>query len=67
MTVRRNRRKQSTSFAERLRKAADDAREAARQLPPGSQRDGLLKKAGQAETAWRINEWLTMPGSRPSK
>jgi hypothetical protein len=64
MTVRRNRRKQTTSFAERLQKAAREAREAAGQLPEGSQRDVLLKKAGQAETAWRINEWLTSPGPR---
>ena len=64
MTVRRNRRKQTTSFAERLQNAAVEAREAAQRLPPGSQRDVLLKKADQAETARRINEWLSSPGAR---
>jgi hypothetical protein len=64
MTVKRNRRKQSTPFDQRLQRAASEAREAARQLPPGPQRDLLLKKAGQAETACRINEWLASPGLR---
>ena len=67
MTVKRIRRKQTTSFAERLQNAAREAREAARQLPPGSQRDVLLKKAEQAETARRINEWLTSPGARSAR
>jgi len=64
MTVKRNRRRQTTPFDERLQRAAREAREAARQLPPGPDRDSLLKKAGQAETACRINEWLTSPGLR---
>ena len=64
MTVRRIRRKQTTSFDERLQRAAHDAREAAQLLPPGPQRDLMLKKADQAETACRINEWLASPGLR---
>ena len=64
MTVKRNRHKQTTSFDERLQRAAREAREGARRLPPGPQRDLLLKKAGQAETACRINEWLASPGLR---
>jgi hypothetical protein len=64
MTLKRNRRKQTTAFDERLQKAACEAREVARQLPPGPQRDLLLRKAGQAETACHINEWLTSPGLR---
>jgi hypothetical protein len=64
MTAKRNRRKQTSSFDERLRRAAHEAREAAQCLPPGPQRDMLLKKAGQAETAQRINEWLASPAQR---
>jgi hypothetical protein len=64
MTVKRNRHKQTTSFDERLQRAASEAREAARRLPPGPQRELLLKKASQAETACRINEWLASPGLR---
>ncbi len=61
MTVKRNRRKQTVSFSERLRLAAREARQSAQNLP-----QGLLKKARQAETAMRINGWLTLPGSRGS-
>jgi hypothetical protein len=64
MMAKRNRRKQTSSFDERLKRAADQAREAAQCLPPGPQREMLLKKAGQAETAQRINEWLASPGLR---
>jgi hypothetical protein len=67
MTGKRNRRKQTTSFDERLKRAAHEAREAAQCLPPGPQREMLLKKAGQAETAQRINEWLAAPGQRSSR
>jgi len=64
MTVKRIRRKQTTSFDERLQRAANEARQSAEQLPPGPQRDMLLKKASQAETAAHINEWLASPGLR---
>ncbi len=62
MTAKRNRRKNSVPFDERLHKAASEAREAAQQLPQGAERDALLKKARQAETAVHLNEWLTSPG-----
>jgi hypothetical protein len=64
MAVKRNRRKQTSSFDERLERAAHEAREAAQCLPPGPQRDMWLKRAGQAETAQRINQWLAAPGQR---
>ncbi|MBR0695955.1 hypothetical protein [Bradyrhizobium lablabi] len=35
------------------------------QLKPGPQRDGLLRKIRQLETASHMNEWLTSPGLRP--
>ena len=34
-------------------------------LKPGPQREGLLKKIGQLETALHINEWLSSPGLQP--
>ena len=58
----RPRRKHTTSFDDRLRKAADDARQAAEKLPQGPQREMLLSKACQAEAAVRLNRWLTSPG-----
>jgi hypothetical protein len=64
MTMKRLRRKQTVPFDERLRRVADEAREAAERLPQGPQRDMLLQKASQAETAVRINGWLASPGLR---
>jgi hypothetical protein len=34
----------------------------ASQLKPGPERDDLLKKAQQLDTATHINEWLNSPG-----
>jgi hypothetical protein len=62
MKKRRNRRKHTVSFDDRLRQAAQAASDAAAQLPQGSERDVLLQKARQAETALRINGWLASPG-----
>jgi hypothetical protein len=61
MTITRNRRKQTVSFGERLQQAAKAAREAAALAPIGPERDRLLKKAMQAETAANINELLSAP------
>jgi len=47
--------------------AAERAKLEARiaQLKPGPQRDGLLRKIRQLDTASHMNEWLTSPGLRP--
>ena len=37
----------------------------ASKLPPGPQKNGLLKKIRQLETASRLNEWLSSPGLQP--
>jgi hypothetical protein len=49
--------------------AAEKARLKAQvaKLPPGPQRDGLLKKIRQLETASHISEWLNSPGLQPPK
>lgn len=68
MKIKRNRHKQTISFDQRLHQAADAARDAAQMLPEGQQRETLMKKARQAETAVHINEWLASPGLRaPSR
>jgi hypothetical protein len=67
MVVRRNRKRQSVSFVERLQKVAQEAREEARRLPSGPDRDMLLKKANQAETAAHIDRWLGLPGLRSQR
>jgi hypothetical protein len=53
------------SFEENI--AAEKARLEAQvtKLQPGPQRDGLLRKIKQLETAFHINEWLSSPGLQP--
>jgi hypothetical protein len=60
MSIRR--RFTSLSLKERLAWFTEKAREKADLLPPGPERDGMLKKASQAETASHLNEWLNSPG-----
>lgn len=44
---------------------AQRCRAEASKLPPGSERDALLKKARQADTAAHIGEWADSPGLKP--
>jgi hypothetical protein len=55
------------TFEEKI--AAEKARLEAQvaHLPPGPQKDGLLKKLSQLETASHINGWLTSPELQPPK
>jgi hypothetical protein len=48
------------SFAKNLRDKAND-------LPHGGERDDMLKKARQADTAAHINDWINSKGLRPPK
>lgn len=52
-------------IAEKWKAIAEIARDEAQTLPPGKERDALLKKARQLDTASHINEWLSSPGLRP--
>ena len=56
----RNRSRPLGSFEDRLQKFADDARSAARKMPQGRDRDGLMKKARQTEAAMEVSEMLTL-------
>jgi hypothetical protein len=64
MTERR-RIKHTESFRERLAAFAKEARERAARLPPGAEKDELLKKARQADTASYLEDWANSPGLRP--
>ncbi|MGA7806382.1 hypothetical protein [Bradyrhizobium sp.] len=59
---RRRRTRPTTSFEQRLSDAAKALRERAKRLPPGPERENLLRQARQAETAAHINQWLSSPG-----
>jgi hypothetical protein len=63
----RRRIKHETSFEERLANQARQLREQAKTLPLGLERDELIRKARQAETASHMNEWLRSPGLHPPK
>jgi hypothetical protein len=63
--MQRRRFKQTLTLEERLAEEAKRLRAEAKLLPPGAIRDDLMRRARQAETASRMNEWLTSPGLRP--
>ena len=50
------------TFQERLAEQKARLEERASQLKPGPERDDLLRKARQIDTARDINEWLNSPG-----
>jgi hypothetical protein len=46
---------------------AQKLREEAEKLPRGKEREDLLRRARQAETAAHVNEWLTSAELQPPK
>ena len=61
---RRRRVRQTVGLEERLAASARDDRERARSLPPGREREDLLRRARRTEEATRMTEWLTTPPSK---
>jgi hypothetical protein len=49
-------------FPDRLTQEAQRLREQAKKMPHGIEREMLLRKARQAETAAHMDEWLSSPG-----
>jgi len=64
MTAKRNRRKQTQPLQECLISFAETARERARRMPPGKEREALLRRARQNEVASDVADWLAAPGYR---
>jgi hypothetical protein len=58
---------QSSALEIRLTEEAERLREKAKELPPGADREALLRKARQAETGSHMSEWLASPGLQPPK
>jgi hypothetical protein len=46
---------------------SQEAKHQAEKLPHGTERDGLIRKARQLETASQINQWLSSPELQPPK
>ena len=63
----RRRFKQTVTLEERLSAFAKEARERAMKLPPGFERDDLLRRARQADTAMHVQEWVSSPGLQPPR
>jgi hypothetical protein len=63
--LKRRRFEQTLSLQERLSAWAGKVQEEAEKLPQGPERDALLKKMRQAETASHIEDWANSPGLRP--
>jgi hypothetical protein len=61
----RQRSKPTKSLQERLADFAEEARQEADDLPDGKERDKLLKKVQQAETASEIEGWANSPELQP--
>jgi hypothetical protein len=63
----RRRFKQQTSFLDRVEEWAKRLRAQADALRPGPDRDALLQKIEQTETAKHLEQWVSSPGLRPPK
>jgi hypothetical protein len=59
--------KQQTTLQDRVIEWAKEVRDQAAALPPGPNRDMLLKKMRQAETALHLEDWANSPGLQPPK
>jgi hypothetical protein len=66
MTERR-RFKQALDFKDRLNGWAEGIRKQAEQLAPGPEREAMLKKARQADTAACLDDWANSPGLQPPR
>jgi hypothetical protein len=67
MIIKRRRFKQETSLQDRIVEWAIAVRKQAAAMRPGPERDELLKKLRQAETAMRMEKWANSPALQPPK
>jgi hypothetical protein len=65
--MQRRRYRNTLTFPDRLSREAERLRCEAETKPPGPERDALLQKIRQAETALHVNEWLSSPGPEAPK
>jgi hypothetical protein len=59
--------KRAIPLKDRLAVFAKEARDKASLLPPGPEKNGLLRKASNAETACHVDDWVNSPGLQPPK
>jgi hypothetical protein len=52
----------AATLEERPAQEAERLRQEAKGTPPGIERERMIHRARQAETATHVNEWLSSPG-----
>jgi len=67
MVGKRRRVKQVLSLKERLSAFATEVRLKAADLPPGIEREDMLRRARQADTASHLDDWVNSLGLQPPK
>jgi len=65
--LKRRRFTQQLTLQDRLSSWVKQVQEQASKLPPGPERDALLKKARQADVANHLHDWARSPGLQPPK
>nr|WP_298108557.1 hypothetical protein [Bradyrhizobium sp.] len=65
--VKRRNLQQTNSLKERLASFAQNVRRQASHLPPGPEREQMLRRARRADTAAHLDEWVNSPGLQSPK
>ncbi len=55
---------QTNSLDERAKERAEQLKKMAQSMPPGAERDKLLRRARQSDIIAHMQDWLTSPGLR---
>ena len=63
--MQRRRFTQTAPLGQRLEEQAKRLRHEAKGTPPGIERERLIRRARQAETASHINQWISSKGLKP--
>ena len=63
--IKRRRFKQTASLSERLVQNAEELKAKLATLPPGPERDRIVRQIRQNEIAANIDQWLTSTGLQP--
>jgi hypothetical protein len=63
--LKRRRFKQTQSLSERLVQDVEHLKTQLATLPPGPERDHIIKRIRQNEAAANIDQWLSSPGLQP--
>jgi hypothetical protein len=58
---------QANALKDRLDSFAKEIRRKASLLPPGREKEQMLKKARQADIATHLDDWANSPGLQPPK